>query len=135
MRKLSSFFATALLFVVLCCSVAFCDSRYEFFAEDNYNNKFYLDTQSISINYNIVKFWTKQVYSRNGINNFISRIQDKKRKKLLQKISHALNYIEINLLENKFRIPESINYNKSGDTFKVEYRNVRRSYNEVNNQS
>lgn len=105
-----------LLFVVLFAPKVFCDTRYQYFAEDFNGEKYYLDTQSISYtnNSNVIRFWLQIKVTRESIKNRMEETVDKKFYNMLKKVSEIKSCIEIDFSQNTKRTIQSLYYSSKG---------------------
>ena len=84
-----------------------------------------LDTSSIHKSYNgNVKFWVKEVYTKDKISNLKKIHQKHKIKKDYSKYSYTLSMYELNCSERKIGISSNISYDKSNEIierFEIEF--------------
>lgn len=106
----------ALMILLLLCSLAQGNSRYQYFAVDSYKSKYYFDTQSISFTNkkDVIRFWEKTALTNAGQKAMINNTQDNSLKNVIRKTSEIMQCVEIDFDKNAYRVINSIYYSSKG---------------------
>lgn len=112
--------SVVILFVALAItffySASYGANRYEYLGQSLDGDDYYIDTQSISYtnNQDIIKFWAKIIVSDQNRRIRIFQEKNQEFKHVLQKLSEEKDFIEIDFIQNTYRIIESLYLDRQG---------------------
>jgi hypothetical protein len=113
-KNLCSFVNNNLKFCERICEIEIFDPRWRLYNFNSLGSAYFYDPESISTSYNIVKVWTKIIYSEKDKQRYIKKFGKK-----YKKLDYSLSLSEIDCSKKRYRVLNLVYYALNGSVIDI----------------